>query len=671
MTMATKPTPRASVRLRIENGTALITNLGGDPISCDLAEISLSGCKCRIPRASTTEDVIAAWKLILVPSRVLSLKFSAPAEFSGMIVPSAEVRWVSDDNPEAIFFGVSFGGLSSEQSLALSMNLMSLASKKLRGKTTEVPAAVTAEPSGVPPEPIPSPAAISAPAPLPDEPVPVEAVAAAPEPAPPPARSSGSALPATPAKSPGSALPRVATKSALSTPSSRAKSSATMPAVSASQFSTGRKRLPGRSAPRFGTKAPAAPPPEEPPARKPNDWSDFDRQVLIAGGFHVTFHFIDAAGKRLEETEHAGRVTQFSETEFQIEAGAPGFCQAPDLAGHAHLLVKVVAPEAEFLAQLAIRTVKPVDDGNRWQFSTRIAAMGDGDRLCLRELYARTSRPVSTRSKQIRELTTAEVELANLREHAAKTASALNEMRRNLEAARQAQTRMLPERPPAVDGYDMAVLYESCVELSGDLYHFIDAGPGLTGLLIGDVSGHGVEAAMVMSATLKSFAVRGKGEASPAVVLSAVNEDLHNDLRRGMFVTAFYAILDHQTGRLTYGRAGHNPALLISPRIGLRPLEGNGLALGIAARSKFDMVIREHTVEIQSDALLVMYTDGIVEAMNARKEEFGEGQLCELLWQNSALPCTSIIQTIQAAVRSHTAGHPIADDQTLVLLKKS
>jgi sigma-B regulation protein RsbU (phosphoserine phosphatase) len=67
----------------------------------------------------------------------------------------------------------------------------------------------------------------------------------------------------------------------------------------------------------------------------------------------------------------------------------------------------------------------------------------------------------------------------------------------------------------------------------------------------------------------------------------------------------------------------------------------------------------------------VMYTDGIVEAMNAQKEEFGEGRLCELLWKNSALPCSSIIQTIQAAVHTHTAGFPIADDQTLVLLKRS
>jgi len=412
-------------------------------------------------------------------------------------------------------------------------------------------------------------------------------------------------------------------------------------------------------------------PAEPAAAKKPNDWSEFDRQVLIPGGFAVIFNFIDPSGKKLDENEHAGRVTHFSETEFQIEADGPSFCQATELAGNSSLMARIKGPEADIFTQLAVKSVKPAEAANRFLYGTKVMAMGDGDRAQLRELYATTARPVSTRTKMIRENSVAAMELANLREHAAKTANALNEMRRSLEAARQAQTKMLPERPPSVPGYDMAALYASCVELSGDLYHFIDAGPGRTGLLIGDVSGHGVEAAMVMSATLKSFSVRAKGVSSPSAVLSAVNDDLHNDLRRGMFVTAFYAILEHESGRLTYGRAGHNPALLISPRIGMRPLEGNGLALGIASAAKFDKLIQENTVEIQNDALLVMYTDGIVEAMNAANEEFGEGRFCEILWQNTSLPCAQIIQSVQVAVQAHTAGYPLADDQTMVVLKKA
>ena len=173
--MATKHIQRASVRLRIERGTALITNLGGEPISCDLAEISLSGCKCRIPLIGTAEDIISAWRLILVPGRILSLKFSAPAEFTALSIPSAEVRWVDEPDPQAIFFGLSFGGLSPEQSLMLSTNLMTLASSKLRVKREPPPvdaqpettngATETAPPPAEAESPAPQPAAIEASAP--------------------------------------------------------------------------------------------------------------------------------------------------------------------------------------------------------------------------------------------------------------------------------------------------------------------------------------------------------------------------------------------------------------------------------------------------------------------------------------------------------------------------
>lgn len=263
-----------------------------------------------------------------------------------------------------------------------------------------------------------------------------------------------------------------------------------------------------------------------------------------------------------------------------------------------------------------------------------------------------------------------EEELANLREHVAITSNTVTEMRRDLEAAREAQVKMLPEHPPAIEGYDIASYYESCVELSGDLYHFLDAGPGRTGILIGDVSGHGVEAGMVMSATLKSFSVRSKGQASPKAVLEAVNDDLHKDLRRGKFITAFYAVLEHATGRLTYSRAGHNPALLITYK-GLQQLMGNGLALGIAEGKKFSAGLTESEVILPPQSLVLFYTDGLVEAMNLEKEEFSEERMCDLFMQYSYLPSVNIIEQLQAAVQEHIQGQPIADDMTLVLIKRT
>ena len=263
----------------------------------------------------------------------------------------------------------------------------------------------------------------------------------------------------------------------------------------------------------------------------------------------------------------------------------------------------------------------------------------------------------------------AEQELANLREHVAQTSNTVTEMRRDLEAARQTQVKMLPNLPPKIEGYDIASYYESCAELSGDLYHFFDAGPGRTGILIGDVSGHGVEAAMVMSATLKSFSVRSKGQASPRTVMKAVNSDLHKDLRRGKFVTAFYAVLEHDTGHMRYCRAGHNPAFLIAGN-GLEKLMGNGLALGITDDQKFGATLTEGEITLPPHALVLLYTDGIAEAMNADKDEFGEERMCDLFLQYAYLPSVNIIEQLQAAVQEHVGGQEIADDMTLVLIKR-
>jgi serine phosphatase RsbU (regulator of sigma subunit) len=633
--MATRPIPRKSVRLRIEYGTALITNLAGGEISCDLADIGLNGCKCRVVTVGIPEDVIGAWKLILAPERVLGLRFGAPAEISSLNVPSAEIRWVSDREPGAILFGVKFGGLSPEQLVVLSSSLMTMASRKLRGTgTTPLPFVAPAPapaptapvaPAAVEPEPAPEPAV---PEPVAEEVEAEESVASEPEAAEPVAAESTAEEPVA-LEAEDAADAEEPVEEAEEAPSEAEPAAEEADAVVAADAVIAATSAPmeDRIAPKAKSSAAGLRAEGAPPAKGSGIMPRVQTKSTLSSPV-----------SRRKSSTTMPAVSGFSTGRKRL----PGGRRLPPSR------VPEPPPVPEPL---------PVKKPNDWS-----------------EIDKQAARPTVNRNKEVREVRErplTEIEVERLKLEAEKAANALSEIRKNLEAARRAQTRMLPEKPPSVKGYDMAALYESCVELSGDLYHFIDAGPGRTGLLIGDVSGHGVEAAMVMSATLKSFSVRGKNAPSPSVVLSAVNEDLHNDLRRGMFVTAFYAILDHASGKLTYARAGHNPALLISPRVGLRPLEGNGIALGIADSKRFDTIIEQNTVEIQNDALLVMYTDGIVEAMNAQKEEFGEGRLCELLWQNSSQPCDSIIQAIQSAVRAHTAGLPIADDQTLVILKKS
>jgi serine phosphatase RsbU (regulator of sigma subunit) len=252
----------------------------------------------------------------------------------------------------------------------------------------------------------------------------------------------------------------------------------------------------------------------------------------------------------------------------------------------------------------------------------------------------------------------------------AHTAAAVTEITKELEAARKAQLKMLPEAPPKIDGYEVASYYAPSVELGGDLYHFMDAGEGHTGFLIGDVSGHGVEAAVIMSMTLKSFSVRSKGVKSPADVMCAVNEDLVKDIHRGKFVTSFYAVLEHDSGTMKCVRAGHNPALLLHPDGSLTPLEGAGLALGLGRGDGFRAKLDEYEANIPPGGIAVFYTDGIPEAMNMRKEEFGEARLQQVLVASAQLPPDRIIHNIVQAVNDFAGSQPMHDDLTLVVVKR-
>jgi len=255
-------------------------------------------------------------------------------------------------------------------------------------------------------------------------------------------------------------------------------------------------------------------------------------------------------------------------------------------------------------------------------------------------------------------------------ENLSKTAAVVNEIAKELEGARQAQLKMLPEKPPQIPGYEIAAHYRPSVEMGGDMYHFLDAGPGRTGFIIGDVSGHGVEAAMIMSMTLKSFAVRAKGVQSPAQVMADVNDDLSKSMERGKFVSAFYAVLEHATGSLRCARAGHPPPLLADSSGSLFALEGAGRVLGISSRDEFLATMEEYETELPPGGVVVLYTDGVPEAMNAQKQLFNEDRLRTAVEDASMLAPHYVIQHILARVYEFSGGIHPHDDVTMVVVKR-
>jgi serine phosphatase RsbU (regulator of sigma subunit) len=290
----------------------------------------------------------------------------------------------------------------------------------------------------------------------------------------------------------------------------------------------------------------------------------------------------------------------------------------------------------------------------------------------LQEL-SRVAGRISENRQQTVRITAAEAEMAKLRGHVhelAQRVSSAAEMEHDIDAARKVQLKMLPEKPPRIDGYEIAAFYQPCAQLGGDLYNFLDAGPGKTGFLVGDVSGHGVSAAVIMAMAQKAFSMRAAGKAAPAPVIVEVNTDLIKDMPRGKFVSAFYGVLEIDSGVFRYSRAGHPPPYLLVPGQGVRALEGNGLALALGPAAIFEKKLEQIETALPPGSTLLIYTDGIPEAMNAAKEEFTEEALSATMAECEGLSAQETILYVLSVVRGHVGAIPMEDDLTLIAIKR-
>lgn len=273
-----------------------------------------------------------------------------------------------------------------------------------------------------------------------------------------------------------------------------------------------------------------------------------------------------------------------------------------------------------------------------------------------------------------------EAELKRLREQVAAGTGKMRVMEKALTDARKVQIKMLPHKPPLIPRYEISAFYEACEQLGGDLFNFIPAGDGFWGLMIGDVSGHGIDAALMMAAAMKSFALRGAGRSSPRNIVRLVNNDLLQDLNRDKFVSVFYAVLNLQTHKLRCVRAGHCPALLVqaspenaSPtakRPAVEELTGRGSVLGVLKEDLFVKTLGEFEVDFPPRATLLLYTDGLTETMNAAGEEFGMDRLRKTLYSSADRPIRQVVEGAVAAARAFAGGRPMQDDLTVIAVRR-
>ncbi|MDB5309680.1 MAG: rsbU 2 [Gemmataceae bacterium] len=231
------------------------------------------------------------------------------------------------------------------------------------------------------------------------------------------------------------------------------------------------------------------------------------------------------------------------------------------------------------------------------------------------------------------------------------------------------QKALLPTGTPAVPGLDVAVHYQTAKRAGGDYYDFFPLPGGQLGVLVADASGHGTPAAVLMAMTHSIIHSRAEPPYHPGELLTYLNAHLARRYTRptGNFVTAFYAVFDPVKGLLTYASAGHTPPRLVKGDDGTRAVlnRAQRLPLGI----KPDEVYPEQSVPLQPGDQVVLFTDGMIEAVNAADDVFGTTRIDEALTDPS-LSADALLRSILDTWSAFTAGVPSADDRTLVVVKR-
>jgi len=238
-----------------------------------------------------------------------------------------------------------------------------------------------------------------------------------------------------------------------------------------------------------------------------------------------------------------------------------------------------------------------------------------------------------------------------------------------LVSAGQIQANILPDEAPSIPGWDLSARLESARETSGDFFDFIRLPNGQWGLVIADVTDKGMGAALFMalsSTLIRTYAIQYP--TLPAFALGAVNRRILSDTRGSMFVTAFYAVLDPNTGRIRYVNAGHNPPYLVSGNRGkpVDRLRGTGMALGVDEEA----IWQQKVIRMVPGDVLLMYTDGVTEAQNPQGEYFGEQRMLDIVRARMGCPAREIQDAVLTAVREFTGGVGSSDDITLMVVAR-
>lgn len=237
-----------------------------------------------------------------------------------------------------------------------------------------------------------------------------------------------------------------------------------------------------------------------------------------------------------------------------------------------------------------------------------------------------------------------------------------------MEQAAAVQRLLLPATPPSIDGLDIAAFTQPCRHAGGDYYDFFRLSDGRLAVVVGDVAGKGMPAALLMASLQARFQVLNEAEPDPAQLVERLNRITSTCCPGNRFITLFYCLIDPAGGGIHYVNAGHNPPLILRRLGEAERLETGGLPLGVFPNSRYQAGL----ARLEPGDVLALYSDGVTEAARPDTEdEFGEHRLAETVLAAASQSAGEILECVRAAVGRHAGSISAGDDFTLVIVRRT
>jgi sigma-B regulation protein RsbU (phosphoserine phosphatase) len=241
----------------------------------------------------------------------------------------------------------------------------------------------------------------------------------------------------------------------------------------------------------------------------------------------------------------------------------------------------------------------------------------------------------------------------------------------DLMVAQEIQRILLPSNAPALRNYDIDGINMPARQMSGDYYGYIRVAPDRWGVAIADVSGKGVPASLIMAMCRSVLRGQAVGKSSAADVLNQVNRQIYPDIKEDMFISMAYVLLDENGNDITLCRAGHDAPLLYETKTGtVRKINPPGMALGIDSGDVFERVTRDFTLQMESNDCLILYTDGVTEALDTKGDEYGVKRMTESIQASAHQGAAAIRKRLTDDLMDFIGNHPQNDDITLIVIQK-